>query len=276
MARIRTVKPEFWGSPDVAALSVYTRLIFIGLWNLAEDNGVGLANERWVTSQLFPLDDPTPAVENVRRAFGELSRGGQIALFEANGRRLYKINGWHHQKIDKPNRNPRYKLPEEYGEGAVTCGDTPFADESANVPRTLSEPSGPRARVKDQGEDQVKEPTPSELALVPRADPAPPVSKSIAQRAQDLADGYYKLEKMCNFIGVKKIVMTALEQERWSDAQIEEGLRQIAEDKGVVSKNSLRLAIDGSPRWRGNKRDTDAMILDAERLFVDESCRGAS
>ncbi|KKK60207.1 hypothetical protein LCGC14_3026700, partial [marine sediment metagenome] len=41
MARIRTVKPDFWTSEDVAAVSRNARLLFIGLLNFADDVGNG-------------------------------------------------------------------------------------------------------------------------------------------------------------------------------------------------------------------------------------------
>jgi hypothetical protein len=39
MARIRTIKPEFFTSADVVALSPLARLLFIGLWGVADREG---------------------------------------------------------------------------------------------------------------------------------------------------------------------------------------------------------------------------------------------
>jgi hypothetical protein len=39
MARIRTIKPEFFTSSDVCALSPLARLLFIGLWGVADREG---------------------------------------------------------------------------------------------------------------------------------------------------------------------------------------------------------------------------------------------
>ena len=38
--RIRSIKPEFWTSDDVAQHDWNTRLLFIGLWSYVDDNGV--------------------------------------------------------------------------------------------------------------------------------------------------------------------------------------------------------------------------------------------
>jgi len=40
MARIRTIKPEFWTDGDMFKLSRDARLFYIGLWNFCDDNGV--------------------------------------------------------------------------------------------------------------------------------------------------------------------------------------------------------------------------------------------
>ena len=40
MARIRTVKPEFWTSEQVAECTPIARLAFIGIWNFCDDNGI--------------------------------------------------------------------------------------------------------------------------------------------------------------------------------------------------------------------------------------------
>ncbi len=34
--RIRSIKPEFWRSDDIDALSVFERLLFIGLWSYVD------------------------------------------------------------------------------------------------------------------------------------------------------------------------------------------------------------------------------------------------
>ena len=39
MPRIRTIKPEFWDSPGTASASLRIRLLFIAMWNWADDHG---------------------------------------------------------------------------------------------------------------------------------------------------------------------------------------------------------------------------------------------
>jgi hypothetical protein len=54
--RIRSIKPEFWRSADTAALDMFTRLLFIGLWNYVDDKGVGDDDVSLIRSDLFPRD----------------------------------------------------------------------------------------------------------------------------------------------------------------------------------------------------------------------------
>ena len=48
--RIRSIKPEFWTSDDIADLTIEDRLLFIGLWSYVDDNGVGIDKEHLVVS----------------------------------------------------------------------------------------------------------------------------------------------------------------------------------------------------------------------------------
>ena len=57
MARIRTIKPEFWEDEKLTKLPLHARLLFIGTWNFADDNGLLLANPVLMKSHIFPYED---------------------------------------------------------------------------------------------------------------------------------------------------------------------------------------------------------------------------
>ena len=57
MARIRTIKPEFWTSDQVVECSFAARLLFIGMWNFCDDYGVHPASLRKLKMEIFPGDD---------------------------------------------------------------------------------------------------------------------------------------------------------------------------------------------------------------------------
>ena len=71
MARIRSIKPEFWGSESITNLSREARLVYIGLWCFADDEGRFRAQLGVLAGQLFPEDDDGREV--VERALAELT-----------------------------------------------------------------------------------------------------------------------------------------------------------------------------------------------------------
>lgn len=93
MAKIRGIKPEFWTDEDIVDLSPHARLLFIGLWNFACDNGHLEDRSKQLKMRLLPADDV-----NVAELLREL----------AEHDRIVREDGWitvpnltEHQRIDK-------------------------------------------------------------------------------------------------------------------------------------------------------------------------------
>lgn len=102
MARIRTIKPEFWTSEQVMECKAITRLLFVGMWNFADDKGRMTFSPKKIKAQVFPGDDDVTS-ENVRGMIHELSSHGLIQLYSVDGNEFIQITGWaKHQRIDKP------------------------------------------------------------------------------------------------------------------------------------------------------------------------------
>lgn len=100
MARIRTIKPEFWQDEKLAPLDPTTRLVFLGLICMADDAGRVLDNLRLIDAWIFPETEDT-----AREALANLSRIGRVAFgTTASGQKVIQITNWsRHQKVDKPN-----------------------------------------------------------------------------------------------------------------------------------------------------------------------------
>jgi len=109
MARIRTVKPEFWTSEQIVECSIEARLLFIGLWNFSDDAGIHPASTRRLKMEVFPADDYTSS--SIRRMLDELIRQDLIFEYQVDKDVFLKVTGWIHQKIDKPTY--KYPKPEE-------------------------------------------------------------------------------------------------------------------------------------------------------------------
>lgn len=108
MARIRTIKPEFWTGEQVMECSPNARLLFIGLWNFCDDHGRHPLSPKQVKALVFPADPFT--TDEVAGMFGELSANGLIRTYSVDGKEYFEVTGWHHQKIDKPQK-PKYPAP---------------------------------------------------------------------------------------------------------------------------------------------------------------------
>ncbi len=109
MARIRTVKPEFWGHPKVAQISRDARLLFIGLLNLADDDGRLLGSPKTISGAVFPHDDDATA-KRVEKWMDELEDVELIIRYEVNGIAYVLLPGFtEHQKISHPTPS---RLPE--------------------------------------------------------------------------------------------------------------------------------------------------------------------
>ena len=71
MARIRTVKPEFWESETIASLSRDARLLLICCFNLADDEGLLRWSPSYLKSAAFIYDDDL-LTESVSELMDEL------------------------------------------------------------------------------------------------------------------------------------------------------------------------------------------------------------
>ena len=108
MARIRTIKPEFWTAEQIMELSPMARLLFIGMWNFCDDKGVHPVAYKTLKAEVFPADDLLSS--DVERLIAEIVDQGLLSEFEAEGRRWWFVTGWHHQVINRPSKS-RYPVP---------------------------------------------------------------------------------------------------------------------------------------------------------------------
>lgn len=109
MPRIRSVKPEFWTDEDLADLRRDARLLYVGLWNFADEHGRLRGDPRYIKGQIFPYDDDlTP--EAIDSLLEELSGAGKVRRYRVAGRSyLFLPNLASHQRLEAekvPSRLP--------------------------------------------------------------------------------------------------------------------------------------------------------------------------
>ena len=100
MARIRTIKPEFWRDESLASVSSEACLLAIGLLNHCDDEGYFNANPKLVESDIFPLRELSSTTTVLLQ---ELSAIGYIAMFQGSDGKIYGLvtNFEKHQVINK-------------------------------------------------------------------------------------------------------------------------------------------------------------------------------
>ena len=164
MARIRSIKPEFFTSETLAAVSLSARLTFVGLWTYVDDNGVGLDNDRLITAALYALDgDPLETLRRVSDDLTQLSTAGVITRYESSGRRYLFVTNWlEHQKVSHPGK-PRFPRPAKtdpkpptstngyhHEDGQNVSGDTQ-EDLTQSSALSREQGAGSREGIREQG-----------------------------------------------------------------------------------------------------------------------------
>ncbi len=121
MARIRTVKPEFWGDPKTARCCDSARLLFIGLLNFSDDEGYQLGSERRILGEVFP-NDPAKSTGDIHSWLDELEAAGLVHRYVVDQVPYLRIHGFtQHQKVQhpSPSRLPHEPVMTDLGRGSV-------------------------------------------------------------------------------------------------------------------------------------------------------------
>ena len=131
MARKRMIDPNIWQSEDFNKLDTFSRLVFIGLFSLADDEGRGRANPTYIKSSIFPYDEVVRTTD-IEKSLSKISASMSIVFYEHNESKYYELLNWDKwQKIDRPTES---KIP-EYIENEMK---TIFDEYSTNVRRVIS------------------------------------------------------------------------------------------------------------------------------------------
>lgn len=106
MARIRTIKPEFFTSEDIVSLTPLARLFYVSLWCEADREGRFEWKPKTLKMRYLPADDC-----DVTALCDELVNAGMVQIYEVNGRTYAVIPGFtRHQVIN--NREQASDIPE--------------------------------------------------------------------------------------------------------------------------------------------------------------------
>ena len=105
MARTRLIKPAFFANEDLADVSMAARLLYIGLWTIADREGRLEDRPKRIKGELFRYEDV-----NIDHALDELSMQGFIVRYEAEGRAYICLPTF--VKHQSPHKNePESEIP---------------------------------------------------------------------------------------------------------------------------------------------------------------------
>jgi len=137
MARIRSIKPEFFTSETIANLAIEARLLFIGLWTIADDQGALLDSPRQILGNVFPRDE-TIAEEHVAEWLNEIADEKLIIRAHVNNRHVIVVRCWfEHQLISHPGKKTILTVEETK---AIRTGK--INQHSGDIPETFRRLSG--------------------------------------------------------------------------------------------------------------------------------------
>lgn len=112
MARARSIKPGFFRNADLVELPMEARLLFVGLWTLADREGRLEDRPKQIKMEIFPADSV-----DCDALLMQLASTGMVARYEVDGKRyLQVVNFTRHQN---PHRDEKAStLPDQYGNRA--------------------------------------------------------------------------------------------------------------------------------------------------------------
>ena len=126
MARSRNIKPAFFMNELLAGLAYWVRLLFVGLWTVADREGRLEDNPRRIGAALFPYETGI----QVDAGLDQLDGCGFIKRYEVGGKPFIQILAW------GKHQNPH---PKETASVIPPCTSTASNEQATEKPRLVAE-----------------------------------------------------------------------------------------------------------------------------------------
>jgi len=114
MARARNIKPGFWRNEALVELPFQARLLFIGLWNMADREGRLENRPKKIKLEIFPADDVDVSLEITR-----LSEAGLVTVYRNENKDCIEVVNF------KKHQNPHHREPASELPGPPEKGPQP-------------------------------------------------------------------------------------------------------------------------------------------------------
>jgi hypothetical protein len=129
MARARSIKPAFFKNEFLAECEPMARLLFVGLWTLADRNGRLECRPLRIKAELFPYENCDMAA-----MIKQLEDRGFVRVYEADGVRVLEIPKFRDHQRCHPDERAEQLPPCEDGQAGVSgagAGKFPGSPESS-------------------------------------------------------------------------------------------------------------------------------------------------
>jgi len=96
------IDPNIWQSEDFSKLSTLAKLVFIGLFSNADDEGRGRAKAAYIKSILFPYDEGIRIID-VDKTLSEIASNTSVTFYLHDESEYYSLDNWTKwQTVEKP------------------------------------------------------------------------------------------------------------------------------------------------------------------------------
>lgn len=135
MARTRSIKPSFFKNEYLAECEPMARLLFIGLWTLADSQGRMEFRPMRIRAELFPYENC-----DILGLLKQLADRGFVRAYESGDMKVLEIPTFgEHQRCHPDERDEGLPAPDEDGTTIV------FPEQNAKPGNTAHEPGNPPA-----------------------------------------------------------------------------------------------------------------------------------
>ncbi|MCR4340268.1 MAG: hypothetical protein NUW01_10335 [Gemmatimonadaceae bacterium] len=180
MSRTRLIKPGFFTNDVLAEVPAIGRVLFAGLWTIADREGRLEDRPKRIKAELLPFDSA-----NVDKLLDALAERGFITRYESGGQRIIQIVSFARHQSPHP-KEPTSKLPAMDESVACQCLDT---DNTVSSPASYLDPILPSPLPLDPAPDAQQGAAPAS-GRTPRARKPPLVPLTDTERTE-------LLEKWC-------------------------------------------------------------------------------
>ncbi|MFF0777049.1 hypothetical protein [Streptomyces sp. NPDC003720] len=247
MARIRTIKPEFFTSLTIADLTPEQRLTFIGLWTHVDDAGRCVDDPRLIKAALWPLDDRTAA--DIEIDLKALTESSLITRYSLNRKRYLAVTNWtEHQRINRPTES-KLPAPEE---GDPTPPDPVTRDNGDSLsPHTHFSEGSPQERKGKEGNREGKG-----NPLPPAGDQfgSPAVAQTGGETASQMTESFLARFKVGNTYNKRQVYRTVADAlANGADPnELRCALERLGELSKPISNGTLQFAFSEIRSQGGN------------------------